>query len=156
MKTGFTKLNFPVYDFRIKQQKGEKYSIFDRCRKIFVDLTPEEWVRQHLVSFLIEEKSFPSSLIVIEKSLKLNTTLKRTDVLVYDRSLKPLLIAECKEPGVKLGQQVLDQALRYNLVFGVKYLILTNGLKHYVCELSPDGAVLLKDIPDYKDLPGPG
>jgi hypothetical protein len=152
LKTGFPVLNFPSYELRIRRQEEGAYSIFDRCRKIFVDLTPEEWVRQHLLHFLVEEKKFPESLIVVEKSLKLNNTQKRADVIVYDNSLKPLLIAECKEPGVQLSQQVLDQALRYNLVFNVSYLVLSNGISHYVCKLGPAGSVLLSDIPDYKDL----
>jgi hypothetical protein len=152
LKPAFPELNFPTYEFRIKQLDTGAMSIFDRCRKSFVDLTPEEWVRQHLVSFLVEEKKFPASLIVVEKSLKLNNTIKRADVLVYGDQLKPLLIAECKEPGVKLSQQVLDQALRYNLVFGVKYLVLTNGLKHYVCKIVDGTTVLLNDIPEYGGL----
>lgn len=145
-------LNFPAYDFRLKKMDSGATGIFDRCRKLFVELTPEEWVRQHLVSFLVEEREFPQSHIVVEKSLKLNNTSKRADVIVYDNALQPLLIAECKEPGVKLSQQVLDQALRYNLVFGVKFLVLTNGLKHYVCRMDDAGVVMLDDIPNYRAL----
>ncbi len=146
-------LNFPTYAFRMKHGESTGYTIFDPCRKKFVPLSPEEWVRQHLIRFLHEEKGFPLSLMAVERSLKLNTTLKRTDVLVYNNKLSPLLIAECKAPSVELSQQVLDQALRYNLVFGVRYIILTNGIRHFSCLYNESGETeLLSDFPMYMKL----
>ena len=136
-------LNFPKYNFRIRKRvfaEGEASSakaiheIFDRVRKKFVALTPEEWVRQHLLEFLIMEKKFPLSLLAIEKELILNQTKKRTDLLAYSNKLKPILIAECKAPNVVLDDETLKQALRYNLVYNVSFLIITNGMNHYLFE----------------------
>jgi hypothetical protein len=152
MRNRLPVLNFPRYGLRLKELSNGGIEIFDRCRKSFVALTPEEWVRQHLINFLILEKGFPESLMVPEKSLKLNNTVKRADVLVYDKFLNPLLIAECKEASVPLSQEVLDQALRYNLIFNVKYLVLTNGLSHYVCKMVDGKVELLNTIPDYQEL----
>lgn len=124
-------LNFPQYSFRIRKNERGAEEIFDRVRKKFVSLTPEEWVRQHLLEFLIREKEVPQSLIAVEKQLKLNSTLKRTDVLVYTNTLQPLLIAECKAPDIVLDEKTMNQALRYNLVYKVPFLLLTNGQQHY-------------------------
>ena len=136
----------------MKESEKPGSTIFDPCRKKFVALSPEEWVRQHLIRFLNEEKGFPLSSMLIEHSLKLNNTTKRSDLLIYNRDLKPLLIAECKAPSIKLDQKVLDQALRYNLVFGVKYVILTNGIHHYSCQYTDSGElILLSDFPNYSE-----
>ncbi len=129
------KLNFPECDFNIvmNEDGGQSSKIFDMVRKKFVVLTPEEWVRQHLIHFLIHEKKFPKGLMGVEKKLLVNNLLRRTDVVIYNDKLKPLLIAECKSPQVKISQNVFDQAARYNLSLDVKYFILTNGLETFCC-----------------------
>lgn len=130
--TPLIQLNFPQYSFRFRKNKNGEDEIFDRVRKKYVALTPEEWVRQHLLEYLIQDRKFPLSLLSVEKQLKLNSTTKRTDVLAYNSSLTPIVLAECKAPEVKLDMDVLNQILRYNLVFNVSHLVVTNGLQHFV------------------------
>jgi hypothetical protein len=132
------KLNFPDYKFKITAAsvEGQSSKIFDIVRKKYVTLTPEEWVRQHLMQFLITEKKFPASLMAIESKLKVNQLLKRTDIVVYNNLLQPMLIAECKAPSVRITQKAFDQAARYNLTLDVKYFVLTNGLQIYSCKIN--------------------
>lgn len=125
-------LNLPPYQFKIKQQ-GLRTQIFDSIRKKYVVLTPEEWVRQNFLQFLIQEKNYPASLIAVEAGLKYNQLQKRMDVLVYDKQGTPHLMVECKAPEVKINQDVFDQIARYNMVFKVKYLVVTNGMHHFCC-----------------------
>ena len=125
-------LNLPPYQFKLKQV-DERIQIFDAIRKKYVVLTPEEWVRQNFLQYLIQEKNYPASLIVLEASLKYNQLQKRADILVYDKSGTPILMVECKAPTVKITQDTFDQGARYNMVFRVKYLIVTNGLNHFCC-----------------------
>ena len=125
-------LNLPPYQFKLKKA-DDRVQIFDAIRKKYVVLTPEEWVRQNFLQYLIQEKNYPSSLIVLEASLKYNQLQKRADVLVYDKSGIPLLMVECKAPSVKITQDTFDQVARYNMIFKVKYLIVTNGLNHFCC-----------------------
>jgi len=125
-------LNLPPYQFKMKKD-GERIQIFDAIRKKYVVLTPEEWVRQNILQYLIQEKKFPSSLIAVEAGLKYNQLQKRADVLVYDKSGSPFLLVECKAPEVKITQDTFDQIARYNLIFKVKYLVVTNGLNHFCC-----------------------
>ena len=146
-------LNLPAYNFRIIK-KNEKPFIFDDLRKKFVALTPEEWVRQHLIRFLIEVKHYPASLIAIEKQLVINGLKKRCDAVVYSRNAEPLMIIEFKATTVSIDQQTFDQAAVYNSKLKVDYFIISNGLKHYCCRL--DKNVLqynfLDDIPDFDSL----
>ena len=125
-------LNLPPYQFKLKQQ-GLRTQIFDSIRKKYVVLTPEEWVRQNFLQFLIQEKKYPASLIAVEAGLKYNQLQKRMDVLVYDKQGTPHLMVECKAPEVKINQDVFDQIARYNMVFKVKYLVVTNGMHHFCC-----------------------
>jgi len=125
-------LNLPPYQFKIKQQ-GLRTQIFDSIRKKYVVLTPEEWVRQNFLQFLIQQKNYPASLIAVEAGLKYNQLQKRMDVLVYDKQGTPHLMVECKAPEVKINQDVFDQIARYNMVFKVKYLVVTNGMHHFCC-----------------------
>ncbi|MDO9186718.1 MAG: type I restriction enzyme HsdR N-terminal domain-containing protein [Bacteroidia bacterium] len=125
-------LNLPPYQFKLKQQ-GLRTQIFDSIRKKYVVLTPEEWVRQNFLQFLIQEKNYPASLIAVEAGLKYNQLQKRMDVLVYDKQGTPHLMVECKAPEVKINQDVFDQIARYNMVFKVKYLVVTNGMHHFCC-----------------------
>ena len=143
-------LNLPAYNFRIIK-KNEKPFIFDDLRKKFVALTPEEWVRQHFIRFLIDVKHYPASLIAIEKQLVINGLKKRCDAVVYSRNAEPLMIIEFKATTVSIAQQTFDQAAVYNSKLKVDYFIISNGLKHYCCRL--DKNVLqynfLDDIPDF-------
>ena len=127
-------LNLPSYQFKLKQ-KGLNTQIFDAIRKKYVVLTPEEWVRQNFLQFLIQDKKFPSSLIAVEIALKYNQLQKRADVLVYDKTGSPYLMVECKAPEVKITQDAFDQIARYNMKFKVKYLVITNGLNHFCCQM---------------------
>jgi hypothetical protein len=146
-------LNFPAYTFKTKSGVQRK-QIFDPIRKKYVALTPEEWVRQHLVQFLIQERNFPASLIAIEMGMKLNGMQKRGDVVAYNNLGKPFFIAECKAPEVKITQDVFDQVARYNIVLQVPYLLVSNGLQHFCCEvnLQTEQIQYLKEIPNYKEL----
>jgi hypothetical protein len=144
------RLNLPTYSFNIKLKEQRKY-IFDFIRKKFVLLTPEEWVRQNFLKFLVEEKKYPASLIAVEKEFKLNTLSKRSDALVYNRSGQPFLIIECKATTVKIDQKVFDQIARYNMKLNVELLVVTNGLEHYCCKIDIENQkyYFLKDIPEF-------
>ncbi|EIJ40207.1 type I restriction enzyme R protein [Galbibacter orientalis DSM 19592] len=143
-------LNFPAYPFRFKNREN-KVHIFDQIRKKFIQLQPEEWVRQHVVSFLISEKKYPKSLINVEKELIINTLKKRYDVLVYHTDGSIALIVECKAPSVKITQTTFDQIARYNLTVKAKFLMVTNGIDHYFCKMDyeQEKYIFLKDIPAY-------
>ena len=147
------KLNLPEYSFRIRDLNSKR-QIFDEVRKRFVALTPEEWVRQNFLKYLLAEKKYPQSLISVEGGLKLFKRKKRTDIVVYNNLGKPLLIVECKAPDVVIDQNVFDQIVRYNMALQVKYLILTNGLNHYSCSIDYSRKTynFLKEIPDYPEL----
>lgn len=142
------KLNLPSFNFRIKTE-AEKNYIFDPVRKKFVWLTPEEWVRQHFIQFLIQDKKYPQSLMVLEKQILLNGKVFRFDLLVYRRNGHPLLIAEFKAPQVKITQDTFDQVVRYNMALKVELVIVSNGLKHYVCAIdySTGSYSFLKEVP---------
>ncbi|MEX2350186.1 MAG: type I restriction enzyme HsdR N-terminal domain-containing protein [Flavobacteriaceae bacterium] len=143
-------LHFPSYNFRFKSSEN-KISIFDEIRKKFVILTPEEWVRQHVVHFLITEKNFPKSHLNVEKELVLNQTKKRYDVVVFNKDGSIHLIVECKAPQINITQETFDQIARYNLSLKANYLMVTNGLLHYYCRLDYENEqyVFLKQIPKY-------
>jgi hypothetical protein len=143
-------LNLPTYKFKIKSNEN-KYSIFDIVRKKYVFLTPEEWVRQHFIHFLIEEKKYPVSLIAVEKKVTINNLTKRTDILIFNTEGLPNIIVECKAPSIKLNQESFDQIARYNLKLNANYLIVTNGLEHFFCSMDKKNKqyIFLKDIPNY-------
>ncbi len=145
------KLNLPSYAFKLKSNEN-KTLIFDNLRKKHVVLTPEEWVRQHFVQFLIKEKNYPVSLIAIEKQLTINNLKKRTDIVVFSSDGTPNIIVECKAPKIKINQATFDQIARYNLKLNANYLIVTNGLQHFFCMLDKEKEtyVFLQDIPSYK------
>ena len=146
-------LNLPSFDINVKKIGG-KISILDPLRRKFVALTPEEWVRQHFVNFLLKEKGYPAALIANEIQIDLNKLKKRCDSVVYNRDLSPLMIIEYKAPDVDITQQVFDQIVRYNIVLKVKYLIVSNGLNHYCCimDYEKQSFNYLSDIPNYTDL----
>ncbi|MDO6738554.1 type I restriction enzyme HsdR N-terminal domain-containing protein [Wenyingzhuangia sp. 2_MG-2023] len=144
------KLNLPSVDLKIKS-KENKLFIFDPFRKKEILLTPEEWVRQHVANYLVYHKNYPISLTVLERELILNNTKKRTDIVIYNTLGTPEIIVECKASSVKITQQVFDQIARYNLKLNANYLIVTNGLEHYFCQMDfkNERYVFLKDIPNY-------
>lgn len=144
------KLNLPNYHFKIIK-KEEKYYIFDEIRKKNIFLTPEEWVRQHFVQYLIIEKKYPKSLIALEKEIKVNNLKKRFDILIFNKKGAHDIIVECKSPKVKISQETFDQIARYNLQLKAAYLIVTNGLEHYYCKMDYEKQcyVFLEDVPDF-------
>ena len=147
------KLNLPEYEFRFKQEEESRF-VLDIFRKRYVMLTPEEEVRQRFARYLIEEKEFPTALIMTEYTLKLNQMTRRCDILIHKPAGHPAVLVECKAPEVKISQETFDQVARYNLVFNVKYLMVTNGLKHYCCYLdfSTRKVEFMKEVPFYKDF----
>ena len=146
-------LNLPSYPFNVKRN-ADVLQIFDIIRKKWVVLQPEEWVRQHVVWYLIEEKGYPASLIAIEKSLLVNKLQKRFDIVLHNNIGKPLIIVECKAPGIKISEDTLYQALRYNSIIRAPYILLTNGLEMYYGKLNFTDASFsyIQDIPFYKEI----
>ena len=146
-------LNLPGYDTKILSKDG-KPTIFDLLRRCYVALTPEEWVRQHFVHFLIEHCNYPATLMGNEVGLTLNGTKKRCDTVVYDRNLKPRIIIEYKAPTVKINKEVFSQIARYNLVLKVDYLIISNGIQHYCCRMDyeKNSFEFIANIPEYNSL----
>ncbi|MFV8224641.1 type I restriction enzyme HsdR N-terminal domain-containing protein [Christiangramia aquimixticola] len=145
------KLNFPSYSFRFKNNQN-KIAVFDDLRKKFVILTPEEWVRQHTVKYLQIEKNYPQSHINVEKQLKIAGLVKRYDVVVFEPDGGIQIIVECKAPQIKITQDTFDQIARYNLSLKANYLMVTNGLEHFFCQLDYENEtyIFLKELPEYK------
>lgn len=146
-------LNLPPYPAQIRND-NDCERIFDLLRNRYVALTPEEWVRQHFTSFLINYKQFPKSLMANEIGITLNGTRRRCDTVVFDKQGKPLVIIEYKAPSVNVTQLTFDQIVRYNMVLQARYLIVSNGLSHYCCRINYDNHsyTFLPDIPDYTEL----
>ena len=146
------KLNFPTYTFRFKNSEN-KVSIFDEIRKKFIILTPEEWVRQHVVQFLMIEKKYPKSLINVEKVLTVNGLRKRYDVVVFNSDGSKHILVECKAPEVKISQATFDQIARYNMTMQARFLNVTNGLSHFYCQMDFENEKyqFLRSLPDYKE-----
>ena len=146
-------LNLPSFDIRLQRDdEGEK--IFDRLRKKFIILTPEEWVRQHFVNYLINHKGFPESLMANEIGITLNGTRRRCDTVVFDKHGSPMVIVEYKASSIVISQSTFDQIVRYNMVLHARYLIVSNGMNHYCCRIDYDNMSydFLKEVPDYADL----
>ncbi len=144
------KLNLPHYTFKFKEAEGKTF-IFDSFRKKYVVLTAEEWVRQNFLTYMSEEKGYKPSLIVVEASLKYNRLKKRCDALIYNTKGERIMIIECKSPEIALSQNVFDQAVRYNYPLKVIYIVITNGLTHYCCEIDYGSGQyrFLETIPRY-------
>lgn len=119
-------VQYPEPGFRIKTEQGRRY-IFDAIRKSWLLLTAEEWVRQNFVNYLVKVMNYPSTVIALEKEIRLGELRKRFDILIYDKDHQPWMLVECKEPSVKLSEQVLHQVLRYNISVPVQYIVITNG-----------------------------
>ena len=135
-------------------KKDNKAFILDIIRRQYVALTPEEWVRQHFVHFLIKQKDYPQSLMANEVQLKLNGMSRRCDTVVYDRTLRPRVIIEYKAPTVNITQKVFDQICRYNMILQVDYLIVSNGIAHYCCKIdyATRSYSFMKEIPSYAEV----
>ena len=146
-------LHFPSYSFRFKNSEN-KVSIFDEIRKKFIILTPEEWVRQHVVRFLLEEKKYPKSLINVEKVLTINGLRKRYDIVVFNPDGSIFVLVECKAPEIKTSQATFDQIARYNMTLKAEYLMVTNGHNHYFCQMDFENEKydFLAALPDYKSI----
>jgi hypothetical protein len=146
----YKNLNLPAFNYKIKMMESRLH-IFDVIRKKFVVITPEEWVRQHFVHFLVNQYNYPRSMIRLEGGLKYNALHKRSDIVVYNREAKPWMLIECKAPEVPIDQSVLDQAAQYNHVLKARYLLVTNGLRHLCCEIDHEGNCFtyLPDLPAY-------
>ena len=146
------KLNFPDYSFRFKNSEN-KITAFDEVRKKFIILTPEEWVRLHTVQYLKLEKNFPLSYINVEKQLMLGKMMKRYDVVVFNASGNIHLIVECKAPSVKICQDTFDQIARYNMNLRATYLMVTNGLEHYYCQMDYEQEKynFLRELPSFEN-----
>ena len=130
-------LNLPTYSFSVKSEDGRSL-IFDPVRRKYVLLTPEEWVRQNFLQYLVQEKDFPASLMAVEKEFNFNRMKKRTDILVHNRQGEPVFLVECKAPAVPVTREVFDQIGLYNLNYNVPWLVVTNGMKHYCCRFEED------------------
>lgn len=143
-------LNFPEYGFRLKNSENNLH-IFDVIRKKFVVLQPEEWVRQHAVNYLIQEKKYPKSLINVEKQLTINGIKKRYDIVVFNSDGSIHILVECKAPSILIDQRTFDQIAQYNLQLNADYLMVTNGLQHFYCKMDFESEKysFLRDIPDF-------
>lgn len=142
-------INYPEPDFRIREENKVSL-IFDELRKTWLVLTPEEWVRQNFVRYLTKIKHYPSTLIAIEKQLKLGELVKRFDLLIHDSNHQPWMMVECKAMEVKLDQKVLEQILRYNISVPVKYLIITNGVHCIGIKREGGAPEWLEELPDFE------
>jgi hypothetical protein len=146
-----TPLNLPPYPFKLTEQEGQ-YVIFDELRKKKIIITPEEWVRQHFVQYLINQKRYPRSLIKLEGGLRLHGRAKRSDIVVFNSSGQKVLLVECKAPSVPISQAAFDQAARYNMVHKVSLMAVTNGLNHYYCNIDQASGTytFIEELPSYK------
>lgn len=144
-------LNFPAYQFRFKNSEN-KVSIFDVIRKKFIILTPEEWVRQHVVNYLLIDKKFPMSYLNVEKVLLVNNLRKRYDAVIYNPDGSIFILVECKSPSVTISQSTFDQIARYNMTLKADFLMVTNGLNHYFCKMDFENEKyeFLNSLPDYQ------
>jgi hypothetical protein len=143
-------LNLPPYPFKISDKDGQ-LTLFDETRKKHIIITPEEWVRQHFVQYLINQKKYPKTLIKLEGGLRLNGMAKRSDIVVFNASGEKILMVECKAPSVSINQKVFDQIARYNMTHQIALLAVTNGLEHYYCRIDFENGTyqFIGDLPDY-------
>jgi len=140
------KIDFPAFPFKIKEENGNEL-IFDPFRKSWTRLTPEEWVRQNFLQYLIQVKLYPASLIAIEKEIMLGELVKRFDILIYNKDHKPWLMVECKAMDVPLNEKVFDQLIRYNMSVPVQYMVITNGSYTVAYERKDGTLVMLEELP---------
>lgn len=145
------KLNLPEFDFKFKYSGNKKY-IFDIIRKKYIILTPEEWVRQNIIKYLNQNLNYPLHLIGIEKQINVFKTVKRPDLIVFGKNLKPLMIVECKKTSIKINKETFKQTINYYLELKSDYFLITNGINHYCCKISDNKCNFLKKIPKYNNL----
>lgn len=145
-------LNLPPIQPRLRKLQSGLMQIHDPLRGKFVALTPEEWVRQHFVRFLADHRAYPECRMANEVGIKHNGCQRRCDTIVYDNAAQPLAIVEYKAPEVDITAVTFDQIVRYNMVLGVRWLMVSNGLKHYCCRIDGEKYAFLKDIPKYEEL----
>jgi hypothetical protein len=145
-------LHLPPYPFKITDEDGQ-LTLFDEIRKKTIIITPEEWVRQHFVQYLIRQKHYPKTLIKLEGVHRLNLMARRSDIVVYDPSGEKILLVECKAPSVAIDQKVFDQIARYNIIHKIALLAVTNGLQHYYCtiDFEKQQYKFIEELPDYRD-----
>ena len=146
-------LNLPPFDLRLRDNGGHR-QVLDVLRRRYVALTPEEWVRQHFVHFLIEHKGYPKGLLANEVELRVGEKRLRCDTLLYNRAMQPQMIVEYKAPDISITQRVFDQISVYNLLLHVDYLVVSNGRQHYCCRMDYEQQryTFLNDIPDYDQM----
>jgi hypothetical protein len=146
-------LNLPTFSLKTRIT-GNRAEIFDPVRKLYVALTPEEWVRQHVINYLIADRLVPPGLIAVEKEIKVNRLSRRCDIIVFSKTGSPLMVVECKAPGVKITQDAFNQAMHYNLSLKIKFMLLTNGLKHFCFQLDYETQSSRQTdyIPSYNEL----
>src|SRR5436309_3504466 len=143
------RVDYPHHPFKIKEENN-RHLIFDEVRKLWVTLTPEEWVRQNFIQYLVQVKKYPSSVIAVEKEIKLGELKKRCDIVVY-KLHQPWMIIECKEQSVSLNDAVVQQVLRYNISLQVKVLVVTNGENTYAVQLDNDSITVLDVLPHWDE-----
>lgn len=153
MLKGYPSLNLPIFNVKIKEGNGE-CKIFDSLRRKWLALTPEEWVRQHFVNWLITSKGYPASHIANEVGILVNGTRRRCDTIIYDGCGIPLIICEYKAPHISINQDVFDQIVRYNMSLRVSYLVVSNGLDHFVCKIdyANNRYYFVSELPAYSDI----
>jgi hypothetical protein len=146
-------LNLPPYPFKLTEQNGQ-LTVFDELRKKNIVITPEEWVRQHFVQYLINQKQYAKTLIKLEGGLRLHGMARRTDIVVFNPAGQKVLLVECKAPSISISQATFDQAARYNMVHKVQLMAITNGLQHYYCRIDHENKTykFIDDLPGYKEL----
>ena len=146
-------LNLPAYDANVTERDGKRL-VFDQLRRKFVALTPEEWVRQHFVHYLIDHKGYPKALLANETELRIADKRLRCDTVLFDKMMKPRMIIEYKAPTIQLQQKTFDQIAVYNLLLHADFLVVSNGLQHYCCQMDYERQAyrFLSDIPDYAAL----
>lgn len=147
------RLNYPPYELQTREEQGKVW-IFDRIRKQWVVLQPEEWVRQHVLCFLTQDKHYPGGLIAVESGFTFQGRPYRADIIVHNNQGAPIMMVECKAPEVHIDQRVFDQVARYNRVIRAEYLYVTNGLQHFCSRIdwSQNSFEFVKSVPDYKEI----
>ncbi len=145
------KLNLPEYNIKVINKRGKLY-IYDIIRNNYFKLTPEEWVRQNFIHYLVYSKGYPKMLMGVEYSICYNNMIKRIDIVVFSIDNKPLLIVECKAPFIDIREDAFKQISIYNSIIKSKYIVVSNGLKHYIAYYNEGGEIFLEDVPDYKSI----
>ena len=151
--TKMIRLNLPEYEINVVERDGKRM-IFDFLRRKYVALTPEEWVRQHFTHFLVSQKGYPKTLLANEAQLQIGDKHLRCDTVLYNKEMQPLMIVEYKAPQIQLQQKTFDQIAAYNLLLHADYLVVSNGLQHYCCQMVYEQRTyrFLTEIPDYSTL----